>query len=323
VGAYEQSPPSSLTYEAESASLTGAVVAKSHAGYKGSGFVDYLNASGDAVEFAVQAPSAGWYDLSFRYANGGTSDRPLEMSVDDQVLPGRVSFPPTGNWRIWQTASQPVALAAGRHTVRLTAVGRSGPNLDALTVLPSGTARFDPAAQFSGDQNPSGVWRYGYSAVLAGPLTLYDRVEVADGAVRWSSSSIGIDPNVSYNPTSHDAVVASTVTLRPGDLVFHLGPQGQWSHFLFRAPSPGTYAASGFFGGPDVLGTTTDVRVRINASDVFAGVVNGTRGAVVPFSVPFRVLNAGDTIDFAVGVGADGSHADDSTLLSATITATV
>jgi uncharacterized delta-60 repeat protein len=181
--------------------------------------------------------------------------------------------------------------------------------------------RFDPADQFSEDHNPGGPWSYGFSSDADGPLTLYDRAETVDGAVRWSSTAIGIDPNAQYNPTDHDAAVAGSATLRPGDLTFHPGPQGQWSHIVFRAPNAGFYDVTGTFGGLDVFGTTTDVRIRVGGRDVFSGSVNGARGKVVPFSVRLPSLNAGDRIDFAVGAGANGDYHFDTTLLGAAITA--
>ena len=60
--------------------------------------------------------------------------------------------------------------------------------------------------------------------------------------------------------------------------------------------------------------------MRVNGVEKFSSNVNGTRGTVVPFALTSLSLKAGDKVDFAVGRGADGSYADDSTLLDATIT---
>jgi hypothetical protein len=132
-------PQEAVTYQAEQAMLSGAVVALNVPGYTGSGFADYQHGSGDSVEFAVEVPAAGTYALGFRYANGGTSDRPLELKVDGQVLTGRLSFAPTGSWRTWKDVTRTAVLAAGRHLVRLTTAGSNGPNLDALVVSPTAT----------------------------------------------------------------------------------------------------------------------------------------------------------------------------------------
>ena len=127
-------PPASATYQAESAVLSGPLALSNVPGYTGTGFADYQRSSGDYVEFPIEVPADGSYALGFRYANGSSSDRPLELRVDGTVLTGRLSFAPTGDWRMWKTASQPAVLTAGRHAVRLTSVGSNGPNLDALSV---------------------------------------------------------------------------------------------------------------------------------------------------------------------------------------------
>src|SRR5206468_9519859 len=165
--------------------------------------------------------------------------------------------------------------------------------------------------------NPNGIWSYGYSSTLNSALVLFDNNQPRLGVDSWASSQIGVDPNVIYNQTGSDVVLAGTVPLQPGDLMFHPGPSGQFSHIIFTAPAAGTYSIAGSFGGLDIAGTSTDVHVLINGVERFKGNVNGTRGSLVPFSLQAIALRQGDTIDFAVGVGADGGYADERTLLRA------
>jgi len=98
----------------------------------------------------------------------------------------------------------------------------------------------------------------------------------------------------------------------------HPGGAGQDSVVRWTAPSAGTFSISGFFEGIDPAPTTTDVHVLLDGSTHLFD------GSIGSFNVPLlfnltRTLAAGDTIDFAVGVGSDGSFIDDSTGLSATI----
>ena len=102
--------------------------------------MDYLRRTGDYVEFAVHVPTAGDYVLDFRYANGGSSDRPLELKLNGAVARPSLSFAPTGSWSEWRTVSAVVPLVRGANTIRLSATGRGGPNLDALTVSPRAAA---------------------------------------------------------------------------------------------------------------------------------------------------------------------------------------
>jgi hypothetical protein len=134
VAAAAPPPP---TLQAELAALAGAVAATDVKGYTGSGYADFQHASGDSVEFTLDAPAAGNYRLDFRYANGAAADRPLELKVNGVVAQARLPFTPTGAWSTWAVSPATVALSAGENRVRLTSVGSNGPNLDSLTVSPS------------------------------------------------------------------------------------------------------------------------------------------------------------------------------------------
>jgi hypothetical protein len=112
---------------------------RANAGYTGSGYADFLSSTRDYIEWTLDAPSAGEYDLTVRYANGGTSDRPLDLAVNGQRV-GRVAFAPTGSWTTWRTVTARVTLAAGQNRVRLTAIGSSGANIDSMSVAPAATA---------------------------------------------------------------------------------------------------------------------------------------------------------------------------------------
>jgi hypothetical protein len=127
---------STFVLEAESAAVSGAAVARDVGGYSGSGYVDYLHTSGDSIEWTVNSPAAGAHRLSFRYANG-SSDRPLQLVVNGEVVSRRLSFPGTGSWSRWRTVTVEVPLHAGNNQVVLQAVGFSGPNIDSLAVQPA------------------------------------------------------------------------------------------------------------------------------------------------------------------------------------------
>ncbi|WP_456093985.1 carbohydrate-binding protein [Paenibacillus alkalitolerans] len=125
------------TYEAEDAVLSGPVIANHYSGYTGTGYADYINASGDYVEWTVNASAAGTYTLRFRYANGGSGDRPLNITVNGREVSSSLSFPPTGSWSTWSTVSIAASLNAGTNTVRAAAIGSGGGNVDSLTVRKS------------------------------------------------------------------------------------------------------------------------------------------------------------------------------------------
>ncbi len=145
-------PKPDATYQAEDATLSGAIVNTDHSGYTGTGFADYQHASGDYVDWTVQAPADGTYTLLFRYANGGSANRPLDVAVNGDTATAQ-PFAPTGSWDQWLDQPVVVTLHAGANTVRATATGASGGNIDYLgvsagVVKPGNTqdATFTPAS---------------------------------------------------------------------------------------------------------------------------------------------------------------------------------
>ncbi|WP_329125422.1 discoidin domain-containing protein [Streptomyces sp. NBC_01465] len=126
-------PP--VRYEAEDAVISSGTVATNHLGYTGTGFVDTTNAVGTSVQWNVHAAAAGTANLTFRYSNGTTADRPMDITVDGAVVASAKSFPPTGSWDSWADVAVAVPLAAGAHSVVTTATTAGGaPNLDHLDV---------------------------------------------------------------------------------------------------------------------------------------------------------------------------------------------
>ncbi|MEW1861108.1 CBM35 domain-containing protein [Streptomyces sp. NPDC088194] len=130
-----QTPTPQQLYQAEDATLSGAVVGSDEDGYTGTGYADYQNAAGDYVQWTVQAAAAGTYTLQFRYANASFTDRPLAISVNGGASRA-LSFPSTEWWTNWTVVGLAVTLAKGANTVRATATGASGGNIDWLGVTP-------------------------------------------------------------------------------------------------------------------------------------------------------------------------------------------
>lgn len=100
-------------YEAETASMIGGAKKNTnHLSYSGAGFVDKFETVGAKVLFAVNAPSAGNYNLYLRYANSMGSTRTASLYVND-VSQGQISMPNLANWDTWGTVQQSVTLNAG------------------------------------------------------------------------------------------------------------------------------------------------------------------------------------------------------------------
>jgi hexosaminidase len=128
-------PPPPGRFEAESAVVSQGVVASNHTGFSGTGFVDYNNVAGSSVTWTVDVASAGAATLTFRFANGTTTSRPMDVSVNGVVVAVGVAFGGTGNWDTWANKTVTVNLDAGTNTIRATATtANGGPNVDYLAV---------------------------------------------------------------------------------------------------------------------------------------------------------------------------------------------
>ncbi|MFD9943738.1 fibronectin type III domain-containing protein [Nonomuraea sp. NPDC059023] len=118
-------------HQAEDAVISQGVVESNHAGFTGTGFVNYDNVTGSYVEWTVTAATAGTVNAVIRYANGTTVNRPLNVNG------ATADFPGTGAWTTWQTKTVPIQLQAGVNKIRATATtANGGPNVDRLSIGP-------------------------------------------------------------------------------------------------------------------------------------------------------------------------------------------
>ncbi|MFF5207257.1 glycoside hydrolase family 88 protein [Streptosporangium sp. NPDC000396] len=169
-------------YEAEEAAISQGVVESNHAGFTGTGFVNYDNTTGGHVEWTVTSPQARAVTLILRYANGTAVDRPMDVTVNGVLVADELAFPGTGAWTTWRTSTVTASLTAGTNTIRATATtANGGPNTDSLSiddgtppsfdwsraVADSTMARFTPATL--------GGWGYTRGLYLYGQYLVYQR----------------------------------------------------------------------------------------------------------------------------------------------------
>jgi len=100
-------------YEAEKATISSdAAIATALSGYSGTG---YVNTNTGNVTFTVQAATAGYYDLSFRYSTSG-SEKINNLYVDGTKLASLIF----NAVNVWTTLSAgKVKLSAGQHTIAI------------------------------------------------------------------------------------------------------------------------------------------------------------------------------------------------------------
>lgn len=168
---------------------------------------------------------------------------------------------------------------------------------------------YDPATDFevgwTNSSNPNGVWSYGYSATLGGPVTLFTaQIPGADSPNQQMWISPGVNccvasPSVGFNngPAFDNGNVAAAANqiILVSSVFQHLT-----TDLVFTAATAGDYSLSGSFLG-DQRGIGVNVAVLINGISIFNSSVTSF-GQIVPFNSDLA-LNAGDTITFAVSEG--------------------
>lgn len=111
-----------------------------NSGYQGAGYFNYDNTAGTSATWAINASGSQSYNISVRYANGGTGARPLNVFVNGSQQ-GTISGNPTGGWTTWVSEAVSVNLNSGYNEITFTATaGEGGPNVD-LIALPSGLSQ--------------------------------------------------------------------------------------------------------------------------------------------------------------------------------------
>ncbi|HSQ43173.1 MAG TPA: carbohydrate-binding protein [Fibrobacteraceae bacterium] len=105
----------------------------SNSGYLGEGYLNFTNAVGSAATYGVNSGAAQTVTFYFRYANGGTSARPLSLQMNGTTIEDSVVFESTSTWTTWAILSVDVALGAGQNVLGLTSLtADGGPNFDLI-----------------------------------------------------------------------------------------------------------------------------------------------------------------------------------------------
>ena len=145
----------------------------------------------------------------------------------------------------------------------------------------------------------------------------WDRVsnEAVTGIEAWRNVE-RVDPCVSRNATDH-VIQALGITWQPGQLSFHPGRDGEYSVVRWTAPAAGKAEFAAKFHSIAER-ATTDVHVLHNGKVLFDGFINVRGGGPEAKFASALAVQAGDTLDCAIGWG-NGNYGADTTALAVTI----
>jgi hypothetical protein len=176
------------------------------------------------------------------------------------------------------------------------------------------TADYDAVRDFSITSNPKGVWSYGWLSSLGSPLNLYTVTDSTtfSGLSAWLETGMTMyaPPLVGHNDTQATLCYLS-FCVPPAYLQLHPGVNGEVSVVRWTAPTSGTFSVQGAVRGLDLI-TSTNFYVILNSERrVFSAAISDRNPPI--FFHHTLTVSAGDTVDFVVNFGHNGSYFNDST----------
>jgi pectate lyase len=137
-------PAFGSVYQAETADLYKAIVETKNGGFLGDSYINFDNEPGSYLELRIGLLNTGTQEVKIRFANGSSTSRPMQISLNGEEIIASLVFEPTGSWTQWDTLTIQANFKAGINLLRLTSTGsEGGPNIDQLEVsgeqLPSYT----------------------------------------------------------------------------------------------------------------------------------------------------------------------------------------
>ena len=99
---------------------------RTNTGFVGEGYANVDNETGSYVTYGVTAAKAGKYTLYISFANGGSSARGYNISVDDKTLLSDGNMESTGAWTTWKTQSVEIELDTGYSEFKFVSTSKDG-----------------------------------------------------------------------------------------------------------------------------------------------------------------------------------------------------
>jgi glucose/arabinose dehydrogenase len=290
-------------YQAEAAAISRGVVESNHSGHTGSGFVNYDNVAGGHVEFTVAAAEAGAAGLAFRYANGTAVNRPLDITVNGNLVSGGLAFHGTGAWTSWRTVTITANLAAGPNKIRATATtANGGPNLDKLTTGVAGDTQppsvpGQPSCSDVGENSLTLSWGASSDNVGVAAYDIYhDGNKLAEASGTATSTSLtGLAANTEYRLSVFARDAAGNVSTSSAQAICRTATSSDTS----PPTAPGNFAVSNIGGSSvDASWSASADNRGVTAYEVRSGntAIKTVAGNVLSTSVTGLACNTAYTL---------------------------
>lgn len=102
------------------------VLETTNAGFNGASYVNSDNVIGANIAIKASSAQSSNAVMTIRYANGGDTDRPFALIVNDNQAIANVSMNPTGSWTNWETIHVEFSALAGVNIINFVATTNLG-----------------------------------------------------------------------------------------------------------------------------------------------------------------------------------------------------
>ena len=136
----------------------GATVSREWGGWTGESYLDFGGSVGQWIEFEFQVPDRKPRRYGLRWANGGLTNRPIDVLIDGELVE-TLDIEPQGGWIHWTIDWLELSLPPGTHRMRLVTTTNNGPNIDVLETPDLPFTPLDPSSSFS-HQRPEIEWQH-------------------------------------------------------------------------------------------------------------------------------------------------------------------
>lgn len=192
------------------------------AGYTGTGYVNLDNKEGTYVEWGIDIPASDHYTITVRYANGST-DRTMNIFINNVLVRQNLNFVSTGSWAIWQTIKFQADFVKGLNNLKFSGSNpNSGPSLDYIIISNSDANPVDWSVEMANmiinTRSTSMNWDYTEGLLLEGVLRVYKRTNdqrYLNFIKEWAENHIMADGTINIQINSLDCIM-------PGFLILHL-----------------------------------------------------------------------------------------------------
>ncbi len=227
----------STVFQAEDAYIFNGVKETINSGYTGEGYANYNNDTTSYVEWNVKVEKEGVQTLKFRYANGTTDNRPMEIKINGNTVSSSLNFVSTGNWTTWQEVTLSANLVAGNNIIRASSiVAAGGPNVDYLEVTNATASEIIPITS-------STVYLCGDSTVQTYNASYYPQAGWGQMISKYFNSNVSfanhaIGGRSSKNFVEQGRLDSILSVIKPDDYLFV-----QFGHNDATISNPDRYAA--------------------------------------------------------------------------------